>query len=63
MENNAARVASVVLFAGAVVGNMALVFGLLSRPRNVAALSIGMAAYFIATLAWLVRRRSLGDGP
>lgn len=54
---SAGRAASVVLVTGAVIGNMSLVFALLSRPRNVPALCIGVLAYLVATLAWIVRRR------
>jgi hypothetical protein len=38
------------------MGNMALIFGLLWRPRNATAVWIGLLAYAVATAAWLVRR-------
>ena len=58
MAGSTGRAASAVLIAGAVIGNMSLVFALLSRPRNVPALWIGGLAYLAATLAWIVRRRA-----
>ena len=51
------RIATFMLAGGAVVGNMSLLFGLLSRPHNTTALWLGMAAYLVATIAWLVRPR------
>jgi hypothetical protein len=49
---------NLVILVGAVVGNMALIFGLLMRPRNPALLWLGLGAYVIASAAWLLRRRS-----
>lgn len=51
------RAITLLIVSGAVIGNMSLLFALLSRPRNVTALWTGMLAYVVATLAWWVRRR------
>ena len=45
-----------VILAGAVVGNMALIVGLLMRPRNPDLLWVGLGAYVIASVAWLLQR-------
>jgi uncharacterized membrane protein len=54
------RAATLVIVAGAVIGNMSLIFALLLRPRPADLLWLGFAAYCVATLAWLVRRSDEG---
>ncbi len=51
------RATTLLIVSGAVIGNMLLVFALLSRPRSATALWTGTLAYVVATLAWWVRRR------
>jgi len=55
------RIATLMLAGGAVIGNVSLLYGLLSRPRNGTALWLGMAAYLVATIAWLARTRGPTD--
>lgn len=50
------RSATFVIVAGAVIGNMSLIFGLLMRPRPAILLWVGGAAYLIAAVAWLLHR-------
>jgi hypothetical protein len=50
------QLVTLTIAAGAVIGNMALMFALLFRPHSIAALWVGLAAYAIAAAAWALHR-------